>query len=89
MNSECKVSIISKSKLFIANNHYVVRFDGKVVKITPAPFDYKGRMFKCYASNSVGWLLLSVNIDIPKGHYLIDVEESIEDKIIVYLEDKI
>jgi hypothetical protein len=75
-------------KFFVKYNYYVVRFDGTKILIQNAPFDFKGKKHKVYVNYKDNFTF-AVKLVIPIGHYLIDEDESNQDQIVIYLEDKI
>jgi hypothetical protein len=70
------------------NTDYVIRFDGTKITIRVAPFDYKGKIAKAHSLDKK-WVTITTKMALPYGHYLIDKEESNEDEIVIYIEDKI
>jgi hypothetical protein len=80
--------IASTNDFFKPNTKYTVRFDGAKIIVRVAPFDHKGRTYSAYHTTGA-WTTFAVSFIIPHGHYKIDEDESNQDQIVIYLEDKI
>lgn len=85
-----------RNNFILKVKHKLCKNDGLIVKCTEdiitierPGMSYTGKLFKPSKGLS-GWYGVSIKSDFTEvGKYLIDKDESNEDKIVIYLEDKV
>jgi hypothetical protein len=81
--------ICSKNKFFIPDEDIIVKVDDEKILITRPSIDYRGRSHKPKLIAS-GWIIFSIVADIPLISNLpINLEESNEDQLVIYLIQKL
>lgn len=80
--------ITTTNPFFKLGVRYSMRYDGSKIIFRIAEFDYRGRTYPAYRTTGT-WVTIAVNYAIPYGHYKTDEDESNQDQIVIYLEDKI
>ena len=84
--------ISSPSQFFKENEYLIISANKECMTLQVPTIDYSGKMSKitkCRKYSSDGWYNCSLMIDVPCGtHFEFDEEESNEDRVVVYFNQK-
>jgi len=90
-SSHASSRIFSRHEFFQCEEVVVSVTDDKIT-ITKPTIDFIGRTSKCttkYIRKTSDHKQICVGVVLPYGRYLIDEEDSNEDRIVIFFEDKI
>ena len=80
--------LINFKNVLCEEDYLSVKVDEEKISLNRIGIDFVGKHHKV-TNNTFGWAMTSISADLEDGKYEIDEDESNDDSIVAYFEDKI